>query len=334
MTSGGNAKPLIAGFDAVLSDLDGVVYSGPHAIPGAVEALTKLKNDGVKLAYVTNNASRTPAQVADHLTELGAPATEETVVSSSQVGAALLAGRYPAGSKVLIIGSAALAREVELVGLVPVHRADDGAAVVIQGFDPNLGWKDLAEASFAIQNGADWVATNTDATIPQARGVAPGNGSLVAAVAAATGVKPTVAGKPEAPLFNAAAERLGAKVPLVVGDRLDTDIRGGNNAKMATAMVLTGIDSRESVLAACTAERPTFLLPDLSHLFSAYPAVTESGTSFTCGDSTAEVVGETVRIHGSKDNVDSWRAACAAWWEANPDAESATYPQLQWNASS
>ncbi|WP_434618983.1 HAD-IIA family hydrolase [Arthrobacter sp. A5] len=327
-------QALVTAFDSVLSDLDGVVYTGPHAIPGAVEALQRLAGFGVDLAYVTNNASRTPADVAAHLRGLGAPAEDHQVVSSAQAGARLLADKFPAGSKVLITGSDALAREVELVGMVPVRSADDGAAVVIQGFEPTLSWKELAEAAYAIENGAAWVATNTDMTIPQARGIAPGNGALVAAVRAATGKEPLVAGKPEAVLFHAAAERLGSSRPLVVGDRLDTDILGGNNAKMATAVVLTGVDTTETVLAARTAERPRFLLRTLAELFEPYPDVTGSNGIFSCGKSTASVADGTVSVSGDKDDVDSWRCACAAWWDAVPDAAVARAPELRWHGGS
>ncbi len=225
-----DAPELISTFDALLADLDGVVYAGPHAIPGAVESLRRLAGIGVGLGYVTNNASRTPAQVAQHLRELGAPAEDHQVVSSSQAAGELLASLLPAGARVLITGGDSLAQEIELAGLVPVRSESEQPVAVVQGFHPDLGWKDLAEAAYVIAGGALWVATNTDMSIPQARGMAPGNGTLVAAVAAATGQRPLVAGKPEAPLFHAAAKRLAADRPLVVGDRLDTDILGGNNA--------------------------------------------------------------------------------------------------------
>ncbi len=322
---------LISRFDALLSDLDGVVYAGPHAIPGAVESLSRLAGLGIGLGYVTNNASRTPAQVAQHLRDLGAPAEDHQVVSSSQAAAALLASMFPAGARVLITGSTALAQEVELVGLVPVRSAEDDPVAVVQGFNPEIGWKDLAEASYVIAGGALWVATNTDMSIPQARGIAPGNGTLVAAVAAATGKTPLVAGKPEAPLFHTAAKRLAADRPLVVGDRLDTDILGGNNAGFATVAVLTGVDTNESILAARTSERPDFVIRDLTELYLPYPSVEHDGGGFRCGTASASVDGNTVRICGDPGNLDSWRAACAAWWAANPDAASALAPDVEWN---
>jgi HAD superfamily hydrolase (TIGR01450 family) len=321
---------LISRFDALLSDLDGVVYAGPHAIPGAVESLRRLDGLGVGLGYVTNNASRTPAQVAAHLRELGAPAEDHQVVSSSQAAAELLASLVPAGSAILITGSPALAHEIELVGLKPVHSAEGNPVAVVQGFNPEIGWKDLAEAAYVVAGGALWVATNTDMSIPQARGMAPGNGTLVAAVTAATRQTPRVAGKPEAPLFHAAAKRLGAERPLVVGDRLDTDILGGNRAGFATVAVLTGVDTRESILAARTDERPGFVILDLTGLYQPYPAVENDGGAFRCGDSTASVDGGSVRISGNKESLDSWRAACAAWWEAHPNASEAAAPVLEW----
>ena len=322
---------LISRFDALLSDLDGVVYAGAHAIPGAVESLQRLAGIGVGLGYVTNNASRTPAQVAAHLRELGAPAEDQQVVSSSQAGADLLASLLSPGAAVLITGSPALAHEVELVGLKPVHGAQDNPVAVVQGFNPAIGWKDLAEAAFVLAD-ADvlWVATNTDMSIPQARGMAPGNGTLVGAVAAATGRRPLVAGKPEAPLFHAAAKRLSSDRPLVVGDRLDTDILGGTRAGFATVAVLTGVDTLETILAARTDERPRYIIRDLAGLYEAYPEIDNDGGTFRCGNATATVAGDAIRVSGHKDNLDSWRAACAAWWAAMPDADSPTAPELQW----
>ncbi len=323
-------KDLISTFDALLADLDGVVYAGPHAIPGAVESLRKLAEIGVGLGYVTNNASRTPAQVAQHLRDLGAPAEDEQVVSSSQAAGELLASLLPAGARVLITGGDALAREIELVGLVPVRSGAEEPVAVVQGFHPDVSWKELAEASYVVAGGALWVATNTDMSIPQARGIAPGNGSLVAAVAAATGQRPLVAGKPEAPLFQAAAKRLAADRPLVVGDRLDTDILGGNNAGFATVAVLTGVDTRETILAARTLERPRFLINDLTDLYRPYPAVEHDAGRYRCGAASAVADGQSVRISGDPGDLDAWRAACAAWWAANPETATALAPAIEW----
>lgn len=331
-------ETLLSDFDAVLADLDGVVYAGPHAIPGAIEALRGLAQAGVSLAYVTNNASRTPAQVAAHLRDLGAPAADDQVVSSAQAGAALVAQKFPQGSKVMVVGSKALEQEVQLVGMSVVEGFKDSPEIVIQGFEPTLGWARLAEAAFAINAGAFWVATNTDMTIPRERGIAPGNGTLVAAVRAAVGHDPLVAGKPEAPLFHTAAQRLGAQRPVVVGDRLDTDILGGNNAGMATILVLTGVDSTESALAARTAERPQFIIETLRDLYQPYPEITCENGVFTCGKEHAVVqdgavvvtVSGTVPNKETSGDIDAWRAACAAWWAAVPATDTPIIPKLIW----
>ncbi|MHA7281127.1 HAD-IIA family hydrolase [Arthrobacter sp. MDT2-2] len=320
---------LIDGYDGVLADLDGVVYAGPHAIPGATTALDKLAGEGKSLAYVTNNASRSSEQVAAHLRELGAPAAAEQVFGSALAGAELLAGMVAAGSTVLVVGSETLADAVRAQGLVVVASADDRPDAVIQGFAPGVGWKDLAEAAYAVAAGAVWVATNTDMSIPQERGIAPGNGSLVAAVAAATAKSPAVAGKPEAALFETAARHSGVDRALVVGDRLDTDILGGNRAGMATALVLTGVDSVRTALVARVDERPDYLIGSLAELYEQYPAVTYDDGSYGCGGSAAHATETTVTISGREDDLDSWRAACAAWWSVHPEEAPAALPEIR-----
>ncbi|MCT2090143.1 HAD-IIA family hydrolase [Micrococcus terreus] len=256
-----------SGHDALLCDLDGVVYAGAGAIAGAVETLHELTERGVPVAFVTNNASRSPQSVAEHLAELGITATAEQIFGAAAAGVRLLEGmELPPGSAVLVIGSDYLRGLVSEAGFRVVSRADEQPAAVIQGFDPSVGWADLAQAAYAIQAGAVWVATNTDLTIPRAEGIAPGNGSLVQAVSQATGVIPPAAGKPQPLLFQWAAEQLGAQRPLVVGDRLDTDILGGNRAGFTTALVLTGVDSRESAAAAPQDQRPQVIVQSLDEL--------------------------------------------------------------------
>lgn len=316
-------------YGAVLADLDGVVYTGPSAIPGSTEALEKLEDIGVGLAYITNNASRSSEEVAAHLRELGAPATAEQVFGSALAGAELLADHVPPGATVLVTGSAVLVGHVAEQGLVPVTTADPLPDAVIQGFEPSLGWKDLAEAAFAVAGGAVWVATNTDMSLPQPRGFAPGNGTLVAAVSAATGKAPMIAGKPEARLFTTAAKHLCVDTALVVGDRLDTDILGGNRAAMATALVLTGVDTAETALAAAADQRPTYLLADLSQLHQPYPDIIERDGDYTCGESHAHIEDGAVLMSGGREDLDSWRAGCAAWWAASPGQDTTNLPPLR-----
>lgn len=264
------------GHDAVLCDLDGVVYAGEGAIDGAVDTLGELAARGIPVAYVTNNASRSPQAVADHLCDLGLEVAAGQVFGAAAAGVSLLSevlsgsagsatdpGRQAA---VLVVGSDFLRSEVERAGHRVVSSASDRPEAVIQGFDPTVSWTDLAQASFALRNGAHWIATNTDLTIPRAEGIAPGNGALIEAVSRATGTRPRSAGKPEPFLFHRAARAVGAQRPLVVGDRLDTDILGGNRAGYSTALVLTGVDTEATAGAASPEQRPTWIIDGLPAL--------------------------------------------------------------------
>ncbi|GAB7052163.1 HAD-IIA family hydrolase [Catenuloplanes indicus JCM 9534] len=263
---------LIDGYDLVIFDLDGVVYLIDQPIPGAVEAIARLHEAGVPVAYATNNASRRAADVAALLTGMGIPATPEEVLTSAGASAAVLADRLPAGATVLVVGADALRAEIEAVGLTVVSKAEDRPAAVAQGYGPAVGWADLAEASVAIRAGAMWLATNTDKTLPSPRGPLPGNGSLVAALRHALGRDPDViVGKPAPALFTTAAERVGATKALVVGDRLDTDLEGAVRAGMDGLLVLTGVHTVEDLRNAPAEQKATFVAPDLSGLFA--PAV-------------------------------------------------------------
>lgn len=323
---------LLAAHDAILSDLDGVVYAGPYAIEGAPEALNRAQEQGVAVAFVTNNASRSVQTVADHLVELGVKTDADHVVSSAQAAAHLLATQLPAGSKVLITGAQALADCVAAEGLTPVTSQTDEPVAVAQGFNPKMIWEDLAEASYTLADPSVlWVASNTDFTIPKERGFAPGNGTLVAAVATATGRKPLVAGKPESPIFETAAQKLGSHKPVVVGDRLDTDIQGGNRAGMATAVVMTGVETFQTILAAIPVERPTYILEDLNGFFEPYPDIqlqeTETGVEAQGAGWTALATEEEIHLHGQGSDIDSWRVACAAWWAKHPLMSEPTSPK-------
>ena len=258
---------LVDGYDLVVSDLDGVVYLGTEPVPGAAEAIGALHERGVDVVYVTNNASRGAGDVAALLTDLGIPAKPDEVLTSAQAAATVLAGRLPTGSPVLVVGAKALAAEVTASGLRVVGSADEAPRAVVQGYAAEVGWVHLAEACVAVRAGAEWVATNTDRTLPSPRGPLPGNGSLVEALATALGRRPdVVVGKPEPALFEQAARRHGALRPLVVGDRLDTDIEGANRAGMDSVLVLTGVATAADLLTAPAAQRPTYVVADLRGL--------------------------------------------------------------------
>jgi glycerol 3-phosphatase-2 len=304
------------GTDVVFADLDGVIYTGDNAVPFAVESLNAAAKL-VRLAYITNNASRTPTAIAEHLNKLGLTVTADDIVSSPQAAVKILATLVDPGSTILVIGGEGLISEVVNAGFVVTDSADDEPAAVIQGFAPTVGWVHLAEASFALHRGIPWVATNTDWTIPVARGVAPGNGTLVSAVHLAVGRLPVFAGKPEKAIFDYAAERFDASNALVIGDRLDTDILGANRAGMRSALVLTGIDGPKQVLAASEDHQPTYILSDLRELSQPYPeavVVEKKGvTTVTVRKSVVTMSGNVVRMkkRGSS-SIDLLRAGATA----------------------
>ena len=323
--------PLNRLYDTALLDLDGVVYAGPRAIDHAVEVLAEARADGMRLAYVTNNASRTPQAVAKHLTELGVPAETEDVITSAQAAARLVAERVPAGSAVLVIGGEGLVEAVRERGLKPVRSLDDGPAAVVQGYDPTVGWQQLAEASYAVATGLPWVASNTDLTIPTARGTAPGNGTLVAAVRTATGVEPVVAGKPLPPMHRETVIRTGAKHPLVVGDRLDTDIEGAFNGGVDSLLVFTGVSTPEQLPAAPPQHRPTYVAADLRGLLRVQPPLVPlDGGGYGCGGWTVRLTAGALVLGDQRgeDPYDGLRALCAVAWAA-ADSSDGSVPSWQ-----
>ncbi|MEV0761727.1 HAD-IIA family hydrolase [Nocardia sp. NPDC050435] len=254
------------GYEALLLDLDGTLYRGPVVIDGAPAALAAARGEQ-RLVYVTNNASRAPGTVAEHLAELGYPATTDDVVTSAQAAARLLAERLAPGASVLVVGSDDLAAEVDAVGLRPIRRFNGSApAAVVQGHSPQTGWPDLAEAAYALSADALWIAANTDKTLPNERGLAPGNGSMVAALRTASGRDPIVAGKPFAPLMEDALARAGTRSALVVGDRMDTDIEGANTVGLDSLLVLTGVSTLAELSDAPEELIPTFVADSLDAL--------------------------------------------------------------------
>ncbi|MEV4441634.1 HAD-IIA family hydrolase [Streptomyces sp. NPDC049577] len=308
----GSEQRLSEVYDTALLDLDGVVYAGGAAIVHAVESLAAAREDGMRLAYVTNNAARTPETVAGHLTELGVPAEPQDVITSAQAVARLIADQLPAGSRVLVIGGEGLRVALHERGLVPVDSADDAPDAVAQGYGgPEMPWGRLAEASYAVARGVPWYASNTDLTIPSARGIAPGNGAAVEAVRIATGAEPQVAGKPLPPMHRETILRTGARRPLVVGDRLDTDIEGAYAGGVDSLLVLTGVTDAARLIAAEPRHRPTFVSEDLRGLLAVQPAVTGD---FRCGGWTAVVRGDALALDGEGEPVDGLRALCAAAW--------------------
>ncbi|WP_080795070.1 HAD-IIA family hydrolase [Corynebacterium pacaense] len=302
---------LITDYDSLLFDLDGTVYRGGDAIPGAVEAIT---SSGLPALYVTNNASRAPEVVADQLRGIGLSGVTPTdVMTSAQAAVTLAAAEIDPGSRVYILGTRAFRDLATAAGFIVVDSADDEPVAVLQGHNPETGWRQLSEAALAIQRGARYFVSNLDTTLPMERGLLVGNGSMVAAVVSATGVTPKSAGKPGPAMFHQAAKLLGARKPLAVGDRLDTDIAGGNSAGMDTLQVLTGVSGHHDLVYAVPEQRPTFIADSLSSLNDS-AAVLRPGAQ---GGFTARLHGDTLIIEGGRPDstpVQALRTAVEISW--------------------
>lgn len=307
-------KTLARHFDCLLLDLDGTVFRGHAPTEGAVETL---ENVPCRSLFVTNNATRSADEVAAHLVELGFTASADDVVTSAQSAARMLARRIPAGAKVLVVGTDALAAEVSAVGLTPVRTFAEEPVAVIQGLSTTICWADLAEAALAIRAGALWVTSNLDATLPTERGLLPGNGSLVAALRTATGSEPLAAGKPAPALMQDALARGEFRRPLVVGDRLDTDIAGANAAGLPSLMVLTGVNNARDAVHAIPQERPTYLGADLRSLFTDADALAIAAHPAWKTDVVDGTVTVSATGHDSgADDLAVVRAVARAVWDA------------------
>jgi glycerol 3-phosphatase-2 len=235
--------PLVAGFGGVVFDLDGVVYLGEQVVPAAPGALDQVRGLGVKVAFVTNNSYRPPDRVAEKLNRLGVKAAEGEVLTSAAAAVRLLGGRDGLdGVRVMVVGGPGLRQALEAAGA----RVVDGPAwreaeVVAVGFDPDLTYARVRDATLAIRAGARFVGSNPDTTLPTPDGFWPGAGATLALLRAATGVRPEVAGKPERALLDTAAAAIGPGPYLMVGDRADTDLDGAHRLGWSTALVLSGV---------------------------------------------------------------------------------------------
>ncbi len=312
------AERLIDGYDAALFDLDGVIYLGPVAVPSAPATMDALAADGKAVMYVTNNAARSADTVVKQLVSLGLRAGPDNVLTSAQVAAIGLAEVLPAGAKVLVAGSASLAGLITEAGLAAVNSAEDDPVAVLQGYDPVLAWPLLDEVCLAIARGALWFATNDDASRPTDRGLVPGAGAMIAAVATAIGGSPTTFGKPHRPMMAEAVRRTGARRPLFVGDRIDTDIVGANNAGMDSLMVFSGAHGKAQLVTAKPGERPTQIGPDVSALLEPVRTHLASRDEATCNGQRAVPDDSRIRLAtvpaGLAEQYDAlWAVAGLAW---------------------
>lgn len=315
-----SATALVEAHDLVMFDLDGVVYVGGDAVPGAARAIARLREAGVHPAFVTNNASRTPEQVGDRLRALGMDAADEDVVTSAQAAAHLIRTRW-GDARVLALGGRGLAAALAAEGLTVVPGdADvvDAADVdlVASGHGPDVRWRHVMRAAALVAGGVPYVASNADRTIPTESGLQPGHGVLVDTIARYAGVVPTVAGKPARHLLDETVRRVGGERPLMVGDRLDTDIEGARAVGAPSLLVMTGVTGLAELVAAVPEQRPTYLSVDLDGLFTPHPAPVPDGRTTRCGGWIARVTDGGLEVTGEGDPGDWWRAVAVAAWDS------------------
>ncbi|CAM3113293.1 HAD-IIA family hydrolase [Stackebrandtia soli] len=322
--------PLSEAFDLALLDLDGVVYLMGELIPGADEAVAEFRRRGT-VRFITNNASRSAEQVAALLTSRGVDASPDEVRTSAQALAAALATRIPQGGRVLIVGTTALADEIEAVGLVPVRTIDGGPApvAVAQGISPDVTWRDLSGVVTAVRAGALWAVTNRDSTIPSPTGPLPGNGTLVAAVVETLGRAPdVVAGKPEPVMFQQTIDQSLGIRPIAVGDRHDTDIAAARAVRVPSLLVLSGTATPASVLNLPPDARPDYLGWSLTALTEPHPPVSQDDSDgvhvWRCGHWRVESSPTGLTLTGTQgslepDHLDALRALTVAAWAVADD---------------
>jgi 4-nitrophenyl phosphatase len=254
----------LSSLEALIIDLDGVLWRGSEALPGIRDFFAFLRRRGIRFVLATNNASRTEAQLAERLASYDAPVAIEEIVTSSTATAEHLTSLVPIGSRVYAIGMDGLREALTKQGFVLSE--GDGAAAVVVGIDWHVTYEKLKRASLLIRAGAKFVGTNPDATYPAPEGPIPGNGALLAAIEAATSVKPIVVGKPEPILYEQAIHRLRTSLDVIaaLGDRLETDILGGIRAGVKTILVMSGVTTPEQL--AASAYRPDWIFEDILDL--------------------------------------------------------------------
>ena len=305
---------LATSYDLLMFDLDGVVYLDGHAVDHAAESIAESRAGGAHIAFITNNASRTPEQVSEHLRELGVGADPEDVVTSSQAAARLLLDHHGEGARVAVLGAEGLLEALREAGLVPVPVGDARSVAIVSGYAPEVRWKTIMRAALEIRNGLPWVATNTDPTLPTGEGPAPGHGALVTMISDFAGVRPEVAGKPERPLFDETLRRVGGHRPLMVGDSLHTDIAGAHHAETDSLLVMTGVTALSDLVAARPDQRPTWVGSDLTALGRPGCAAAQREGGWRADGWSARADGSRLLVEGSGDPDGWWAAVGAAGW--------------------
>jgi HAD superfamily hydrolase (TIGR01450 family) len=316
--AGPREASLATAYDLLMFDLDGVVYVDGKAVDHAAESIAYARDAGAHIAFITNNAARTSDEVAEHLRELGIEAESDDVVTSAQAAARLLRDEHGPGAPIAVLGAEGLVWAVREAGLEPVRVGDPRAVAIVSGYAPEIRWQVIMRGATLIRNGLPWVATNTDLTLPTGDGLAPGHGLLVRLISDFSGVTPQVAGKPERPLLDETRRRLDGGQPLMVGDRLDTDIEGAHRAGTDALLVMTGVSHLDDLVRARPEQRPTWIGHDLTALSRPGMTATSEGGSFRAGNCVARVDGSRLVVEGSAataEELDAWWtvAAAAAW---------------------
>jgi 4-nitrophenyl phosphatase len=265
---------------ALIIDMDGVLWHGTKPIPGLIEFFQTIREHQIKFILATNNASLTPVQYVNKLANLGVKVTLNEILTSGMATALYLAEHSdPASTRVFVVGEDGareplLERGFTLTGLYEVNDDNNlaskkGADFVVCGKDETLNWDKLATATLNIRAGAKFIGTNADTTLPTEHGIIHGNGAILAALQAATGVAPTIIGKPEPIMYQQAVALLGAEpsTTVAIGDRLETDILGAVRTGIRSLMVLTGISSQEDLKH--SAYQPTWLMQDIRSITTA-----------------------------------------------------------------
>lgn len=306
-------RPLLEIYDLAMFDLDGVVYVSGQAIEGVPEGLRRVREAGIHLAFVTNNASRTPEQVAANLSKLGVEASAADVVTSAQAAARVVKDTFGAEATVLLLGGPGLEAALSAEGIA-VTDEPESADAVVSGYGPDVRWRDIMRVATLVRNGLPYVASNTDLTIPTEHGLSPGHGVLVRTISEFAGAQPIVAGKPATPLMEETIRRVGGQRPLMIGDRLDTDIEGAHAVGVDSLLVLTGVTQLADLVAATTELRPSYISPGIAGLFESHPVPETEGGATRLGGWEATVNGGRLNVTGSGSQGDWWRVVATAAW--------------------
>jgi 4-nitrophenyl phosphatase len=261
-----SSAQLLANLFGLILDMDGVLWEGETPLPGMPEFLSFLRGEKIRFILATNNASLTPERYVQKLARMGAEVRREEILTSATATAEYLKTVTRPGEAIFILGEEGLVQAIEAAGLQAADPEELHAAYVVCGMDRGLTWQKLAAATINLRGGARFIGTNPDLTFPTERGIAHGNGAILAALTAASGVKPTIIGKPFPSIYRMALRKLGLPKShvVVLGDRLETDILGARKAGLKSILVLTGISSRKEV--GRSRVKPTLMVEDLPAL--------------------------------------------------------------------